>query len=479
MKDDSNSFKELASLVVQKLSNYLKESQAGNGLVLKQLPANDLAKKLNLESIIENGLSDTKATENFVDTYLDNSQHMHHPNYIGHQVSVPHPSASIADLIHGLINNPMAIYEMGPSAAVIEKTVVHWMLKKIGWFKGDSICDFDIEKAKGGGVLTHGGSLANLTALVAARSKASPEAWVEGNPKDLVVLAPASAHYCISRSLSIMGMGERSLVALEVNALDQLKVDAIESVIIEQVNKGKKIMCLVANACITSTGLYDAIDQIADLCNKYNIWFHVDAAHGASALLSDDHKHFLKGIEKADSMIWDTHKMLRTSTLCAAVLFKDHQNMDRAFKQKGSYIFHEKESPGFDLISNTVECTKAGLGTKLFWSLAAEGEKGLANFVKNQYNKSKEFYKYINDQEDFSCLNVPEANIICFEYLSDNKGDDLQLKIRNKIVLRGKFYITSAEVNNKRYLRLSIMNPLTQLRHIEDLLNEIRFIASS
>ena len=236
-------------------------------------------------------------------------------------------------------------------------------------------------------------------------------------------------------------------------------------------SEGKRVMCVIANACATATGLYDPIDEIGHFCEENNLWFHVDGAHGASALISEKEKHLLKGIKRADSIIWDTHKMLRTTTLCAAVLFKNSTCLSNAFQQKGSYIFHEKEQVGFDLLPYQVECTKAGLGTKLFWVLAAEGEKGLSDFVEGRYVITRQMHDLIDGHPDFECPYFPEANILCFRYI--HFDDKKQLALRNAITKKGDFYISSAEVSGVRYLRLTVINPLTTLGHVEKLLEEI------
>ena len=185
----------------------------------------------------------------------------------------------------------------------------------------------------------------------------------------------------------------------------------------------------------------------------------------------------MKGLERADSMIWDTHKMLRTTALCAAVLFKDAQNLLNTFQQKGSYLFHEKEKPGFDLMPYTIECTKSGLGTKLFWVLAAEGEKGLETYIDRQYDITKAFYDIIHSASDFECPYYPESNIICFRYKNGSDSNAFQLQLRNELVKEGNYYITSTEIKGVRYLRMTVINALTEVDHIEKLLDEIRRIA--
>lgn len=479
MKNTPQDFVAVINKILPQIEAYLQESMQGNGRVLHQELASKLSGDLNLNKWIREGGISVDNVSEFVQTYLDNSQRMHHPHYIGHQVSSHHLASAVADFISGAINNPMAIYEMGPSGAVIEQTIINWMLEKAGWFVGESIEDFTQLEGNGSGVLTHGGSMANLTALLAARARIAPEAWDEGNPGDLVVMGSEVAHYSIARAISIIGMGKRNLVTVPTTDMEVLKPEHLEERYNHAIDYGKRVMAVVANACATSTGLYDPIDEIGQFCNENGLWFHVDGAHGASALVSERESHFLSGLHRADSMIWDTHKMLRTTTLCAAVLFKDGKSLANTFQQKGSYLFHDKEKPGFDLMPYTVECTKSGIGTKLFWVLAAEGEKGLADYIDHQYSITRKFYELITAHDDFECPYYPEANIICFRYKSGDSSNAYQLGIRNELVKRANYYITSTEISGVRYLRMTVINKLTAESHIKGLLSEIIEIVNS
>lgn len=478
MKNNPQAFKAMAAVVVEKLKDYLTKSQLGAGKVLVQQPIAELAESMQLEKWIKKGGFTPQAASEFLDTYLLNTQHLHHPHYIGHQVAVPHVASGMADFIHGVINSPASIYEMSPSAIAIEQVVVNWMLDKVGWFNGDKLSDMQRVTGNGGGILTHGGSAANLTALLAARAAIAPEAWEEGTPNDLVVLGSEVAHYCIARAVSIMGMGKKAMLPVAVNEWEVLKAEDLIPVYQRAKNEGKRVMAVVANACATATGLYDPIDEIGHFCEENGLWFHVDGAHGASALVSPSERHFLKGVKRANSLVWDTHKMLRTSALCAAVLFKDYQTLGTTFQQKGSYLFYDKEEVGRDTISYSLECTKAAIGTKLFWVLAAMGEQNMAQFIDNQYQITRTFKQIIEQHPDFNCPYVPESNILCFQYTKFGTANDFQLAIQNEIVKRGNFYITSSEVRGTRYLRLTVINPLTKNQHIHSLMDEIIKVAA-
>jgi len=325
------SFAEFEEAVVESLrilDGYVHESRNGEGPVVRLTPAAEIFGENELKEWLANGSMDTAGFASFLVKYLSNSTRMFHPGYMAHQVAVPDFPAALADLVHGTIHNPMAIYEMGPSAAAVEMAVVQWMLEKIGW--GEN----------GSGVLTHGGSLANLTALLAARAETAPEVWSEGNDGSLAILAPPTSHYSISRAASILGIGAKSILPLEVDENEVVIPDAVNEAVQRAANSDKRIVALVANACATGTGLHDPLDELAAICAEDSIWLHVDGAHGASALVSEKEKHLLKGVDGANSVTWDAHKMLRTSGLCTGVLFRDPNSLDRAFTQDASYIFY-------------------------------------------------------------------------------------------------------------------------------------------
>jgi len=447
-------FVNAATVTVDELAAYVDESQRGVPPVVGRRPPGELAERLGLTRWIREGGMTVDDHAEFLRTYLAEGTRLHHPAYLGHQVAAPDFPAALADLVHGVSNNPMAIYEMGASAATVEFEVLRWMLGKVGF--GES----------GGGVLTHGGSLANLTALLAARASVAPEAWTEGVPGDLALLAPASSHYSLTRAAAILGLGERAVVPLEVDGLGRIDVTRLPGALERVRRAGRRPMALVANACATGTGLYDDLRGIGGFCAANGVWFHVDGAHGASALLSEEHRHLLDGIELADSLIWDAHKMLRTSSLAAAVLTRRAGDLDAAFRQRASYLFYGEQ--GFDLIGRTVECSKAELGLKVFLNLAWRGERGLGEYVASRYATAHRFWELARERPGFECPYEPESNIVCFRYGAGDQAD-----LRERLMEDGAFQLTSAEVGGVRHLRVTVMAPATDDKTLEALLDRI------
>jgi L-2,4-diaminobutyrate decarboxylase len=467
-------FEHDAQTVVGHLAAYEAASVAKDHPVVRLDPLADLVERLDLHRFARKGGLTGAALDEFLGRYLAATTRLHHPAHLAHQVSVPHYAGALAALVDGFTNNPMAIYEMGPAAAAIECFVVNWMLEKVGWTPAPLPPTTAPAGSHGAGVLTHGGSLANLTALTAARSRAVPDVWNEGNPGGLALLAPAQSHYSVARAAGILGIGAQGVYALAVDDRGVVIPDRLVQVWQRALDDGRKPIALVANACSTAVGLYDPLQEMGAFCREQGVWFHVDGAHGASALLSRRHRHRLSGVALADSLIWDAHKMLRAPPLCAAVLVRDHRDLDGAFHEEASYLFHEKEQPGVDLIHRTVECTKAGLGLKVFFVLGALGEGGLTEYVERQVALTREAYDLIQAQPDFHCPVVPESNILCFSY-RDWSAEHLRL--RDQLIARGAFHLSTVALQDRWHLRMVLMNPHTTLGEVWELLDTIRAIA--
>lgn len=464
-----------ARWAVEALNAHLRESQAGIGPVLCQPPLDKIVESLGVDSLLRDGGLEGEKFREFLERYLSFTTRLHHPGYFAHQVAPPEPLGAVGALVDGLTNNAMAIYEMGPGAAAIEFAVLNWMIEKVGFTPPPLPPARSEHGLCAAGVLVNGGSLANLTALLAARGKADPEAWLDGPREGLCVVAPKGAHYSVARAVAILGLGERAVVAAPADEDGRIVPDRLPAVLKELTDTGRTIMALVANACSTAVGLYDPLREVGELCREHGVWLHVDGAHGASALLSERLRVRLDGVELADSLVWDAHKMLRTPTLCAAVLVRDGRTLDRAFQQDGSYLFHPKDEPGFDFLPRTLECTKAGLGLRLFLSVASGGEQAVARYLERQTDLASEAASRIRREPGFFVAVEPESNIVCFRV---EGSDARQLEIRRRLLALGRHYLSSTEFRGQRWLRLALMSPATDGEEIAFLVREVKAIVA-
>jgi L-2,4-diaminobutyrate decarboxylase len=266
-------------------------------------------------------------------------------------------------------------------------------------------------------------------------------------------------------------LGHKALYPLAVDERGVIIPDRLGDAYQRAESDGKQIIALVANGGSTAAGLYDPIQEIGAFCRERNLWFHVDGAHGGAVLISQKYRHLMGGIDLADSLTLNAHKLMRVTAFCTALLVRDAKTLDEAFTQEASYIFHEKDQPGFDFLHRTIECTKPVLGLKLFMVLGAMGEGGLAEYINRQHDLTLEAYDYLQSLDDFFCPVKPQSNILCFQV----KGiDDGHLVLRDKLLARGNFYISTTSLNNQRCLRLTLTNPATNMDVIKGLVHEIR-----
>ncbi len=447
---DPEQFRRHGHKLVDHLADYLNGVLEGKGPVHPWIePEKRLANWPKIETPAPN------LSQIFSDL-IEQSQHLHHPSYVGHQMAVPLPLTALADLATSVLNNSSAIYEMGPSGVLIEKRCLEWMAKTLGY------------SPEADGVFTSGGTLGNLTALLAARQKKGG-----GN----CFLVSDQAHYSIDRAVKIMGWGEEGLEKVPVDEKFKMRVEALEPTLRKARDAGKRVIGISANACSTSTGSFDPLPEIAAFAKKQGLWFHADGAHGAATCLSEKYRSLVKGIEQADSVVWDAHKMLMVPALTTAVLFKDGTDSFETFSQEASYLFQKSaREEWYNPCHRTLECTKRDFAFRLYLVLRAYGQGLFADYVTRQYDLARAFARKLEDTDDFEIAIKPESNIVCFRYTAMKSADldSFHTQVRKKIIASGKTYLVQAQLPKGVYLRTTIMNPFTTEEVLENVIQEVR-----
>jgi L-2,4-diaminobutyrate decarboxylase len=337
------------------------------------------------------------------------------------------------------------------------------------------------------GLITHGGSLANLTALLTARNVVLGDAWEKGvfshASKPPVLVAHAEAHYCIARSAGILGLGTNQVVKAALDDRRRIDPNQLDETLAKLRAEGTPIVAVVACGCATPVGAFDPLNAIADVCQRHEVWMHVDAAHGGAALFSRRHRHLLQGLERADSLIWDAHKMLFVPALCAFVFYKNAEHRYEAFRQDAPYLF-DPSAPGladYDSGLKTVECTKraAAFGLWGVWSLFGPGLFG--DMVDVTFDLGQQFYEKLSEAPDFQPLHQPECNIVVFRHVpealkhaSPEELGQFQLRLRRDVIQSGEFYIVPTAAGGQGALRVTLINPLTTTGHLDLLLETLR-----
>lgn len=418
--------------------------------------------------------ADFEKKEPIEDTFkhiFDHSIKLHNPKYIGHQIATVAPVAGIAGMMVDILNNGTGVYEMGMSANAIERVIIDFMNKQVGY------------SSDAGGIFTSGGTLANMTALLTARKvKAPTNIWSEGSSDKLALMVSEASHYCIDRAARIMGLGDKGIIKVPTDDKYKMRTDLLPELYQKAKEDGLTVFAIVGCSCTTSTGSFDDLEAISKFAKQENIWFHVDGAHGGGIAMSEKYKHYVKGIELSDSITIDYHKMMMAPALLTSVLYRKSLDSFKTFAQKAEYLWESSDTnEWYNSGKRTFECTKSMMCIKVYSILKAYGKDVFAQNCAFLFDSARQLANLIKENTMFELLIEPEANIVNFRYkpAGNYNASDLNDKIRKQLIMDGQFYIVSVLIDKEKYLRCCVMNPLTTAKDFKKLLTKLESIGKS
>jgi L-2,4-diaminobutyrate decarboxylase len=464
---ESDMAPEVAEAFTRLAVEYLAGTRDETQRVTSRHSASELAARF-AEPLPTGGRSIDAIIARLLDDVIAESNHLYHPRYVGHQVSASLPAAVWTESIISALNQSVAVFEMSPVGTVLETQVIRWMCELVGW------------GAEAGGTLTSGGTEATQTALLAARAAAMPNAWADGvgaNPP--VVVYGEHAHYAVSRAVGTLGLGVNS--AIRVPSRDhRMDVDALRTALDAQAAAGRRVMAVVATAGSTATGSFDDLETIGRMCGERGIWLHVDGAHGASALLSPTHRHRARGLALANSIAWDPHKMMLLPLSAGAVLVRDERTLERAFAQQAPYLFHGGASAErrWDQGTRSAQCSRRADVLKMWVALQRYGADGIGGLFDRLCEVARAMYEEIGRHPELQALHEPECNILCFRWVGDGRADAERLnainrELRERYNASGHGWITATDLDGRRVLRVTIMNPRTTPAHCREVVEAL------
>ncbi len=456
---------------VELVAGYFAETARGEGPVSPSFSPEEVAARFD-EPLPREGRPLEGVLERLRREVMADANRLYHPLYVGHQVSPPLPAAVWTEAVIGALNQSLAVREMSPTATLVEHRVVRWLADLAGF------------GPEAGGTLTSGGTEATFTGLLAARNAAIPDAWENGVGADPpLVLYGEHAHYAGTRALGELGLGVRSGMPIPSRSF-RMDVDALRAALARAEAEGRRVMAVVATAGSTATGSFDDLEAIGALCEERGVWLHVDGAHGASALLSETHRHRLAGLHRARSVAWDPHKMMLLPLSAGMVLVRDERDLERAFAQRAPYLFHGQEGGRtIDQGVRSFMCSRRADVLKLWVALQRYGAEGIGRVYDRLCGVTRAMYETMGEQEDFEALHEPECNILCFRYvgggLDEARVDALNRALRPAYNRSGSGWITATVLQGRPVLRVTIMNPRTTPEHVAAVLDGVAEVGRS
>lgn len=408
-------------------------------------------------------------------TVMDLSRHNGHPRFFGYVASPSTPIGAYADLIASALNANITCWRSGPAGTEIEQMVVRWL---------GSLIRYD-DNAKG--LLTSGGSMANMIALlVASRRVNGAETsrkglWNAGPP--MTIYASEEVHMSIPKAADTLGFGRDNVRTVICDSEHKMRVDDLVSQLKADRGKGFRPFCVVGSAGTVNTGAIDPLDQIADVVREFDLWFHVDGAYGAPGAMDQTKKDLFAGLERADSVSLDPHKWLYVPVDAGCLLFRDSVTAATPFStEDADYIkLHgHADDAAFAYWDYGVELSRRFRALKVWLTLGYYGARRLAEAVSKDISLATYLGELVSKANDFELLAPVELSICCFRYVPQKlRGNDDELNRLNEQIMAavqkgGRAYLSNATVKGKFALRACITNFRTTKADIEQTIEVVR-----
>jgi glutamate/tyrosine decarboxylase-like PLP-dependent enzyme len=432
------------------ISDYLK--RLDDSAVSESLMPEALAKKINFslgESHPEQVLQKLMAQ------YLESSVKTQHPAFFNQLFSGFDSLAMQADFLSTLTNTTMVTYEVAPVATMMEMSLIKKMLSFTGWTNGD-------------GIMTSGGSNVNMMAILMARNLGFKETKKAGNQGlPFVVFVSEESHYSFSKAMNQLGLGTENLQKIPSDEYGRMIPEKLDLALTSAKNKNQIPLMVAATSGTTVLGAFDSLEEISSVTKKHQVWLHVDGSWGGSFLLSPKHKHLLKGIEQADSLAWDPHKMLATGVVSSVFLTK-HQGALLQSQGGGGeeYLFHHNDHEQYDLGAASLQCGRRVDAFKVWLMWKALGDVGMSRRVEELRKLTLFAKEEIKKRPMLELLYEPEGLNICFRYRYPQNPNEKNLKLREALLASGKTMVNFSSRHNVTFLRLVIANPKTTEKHL-------------
>ena len=457
-------FRETGHKLVDLLSDYLDKIEE-NPLLKDTDPK--IIEKLFDEPVPQEGETSEEIIKELEEKLFPYTTNVNHPGYFGLITPTPSPVGILGDFIASTLNQNLGVYSIGPSAVEMEKRTVRWL------------CDLAGLSATAGGSLTSGGMMANFIGMKLARDWSSGNrAQHQGAIFDHVVYVSEERHVSIDKAVDAVGLGRNSLKTIPTDEEFRINLDALEREIKHDKKNNLIPACIIGLAGTTNTGSVDPLPALRELADRYNAWFHVDAAYGGGVLLSEKRTGLLKGIETADSITIDPHKWFYAPLDAGSILVKDKRQLTLSFGIQPSYLKDNIDNDRFQYFVHSFEQSRRFRSLKVWMSFKRYGTRQLGRWIDSNIDQAEHLYKLCKEDRILRPAVNPLMSAICLRFdsdkLSHSEVDLLHYEVSRKAELSGKFWISTTELKGRVFFRINPVNFRTRLKHIEELYNFLR-----
>jgi len=447
---------EILSGAFEKIKAYITDNQNNSKPVVQFRSPAQLKEVINF-TVGEKGVSENEFLE-LLDKYLEYSVKTGNKQFLNQLYSGFNFPAFIGEVFTVLANTSMYTYEVAPVATTIETEMISLMNSYAGYSDGD-------------GIFVSGGSNANLVAMFSARNRILPESRFEGYDRNqkLVAFVNEQAHYSFETAANVLGIGAKNVIKVKSDKKGKLIPAELELEITNAIKRGEKPFFVAATCATTLLGAYDPIDEMAEICKKYNIWLHADGSFGGSIILSEKHRHLMKGIEQTDSFAWNPHKLMNIPLICSALLVKKRGTLQHNITDINTdYIFHDIDAIE-DLGKKSIQCGRKVDAVKLWFAWKYFGLEGYQKRIDNLIDMATYAEKIINEQSKLELLSERQSFAVCFRYVPDKESNlnKFNLELRESLRKSGKSIVNYGYIGKTLAIRLITANGELQKSDID------------
>lgn len=445
---DSNDFRNQAHDLVDWIADYIDsiekypvKSQVKPGEIYDQIPDLPPEKSETIQKVIHD----------FQEIILPGITHWQSPNFFAYFPANSSYPSLLAEMLTSALGAQCMVWETSPAAAELEEKVLNWLKGMIGLPD-----DFQ-------GVIQDTASTATLTALLSAREKVSSFRINEQgfHDNDYRIYCSSETHSSIEKGVKIAGFGRNNLVKVAVDERFRMDSAALRNAIEIDLKQNRRPLCIIATLGTTGSTAIDPLEEIATIAKEYNIWLHVDAAFAGTALILDEYKWMVQGIDSVDSFVFNPHKWMFTNFDCSAYFIKDKDTLIRTFSINPEYLKTKASGQVNDYRDWGIQLGRRFRALKLWFVIRSFGVEGIRKKISHHIALAQEFEEWVKNSRDFETITPRTLNLVCFRYnpkgnIDNDQLNDINEKLLQSINATGKVYLSHTKLNGIYTLRMVI-----------------------
>jgi glutamate/tyrosine decarboxylase-like PLP-dependent enzyme len=448
--------------------------------IATRVSSGDLRARL-AEPLPAEGRDFARVLETFRDVVVPGARHNGHPRFFGYVSSPGTAIASVADFLASTLNSNLPAWRSAPAPTELERLTIDWIKEAMGYGPA------------AGGLFTSGGSMANFTALAAARHCHCGDAvnadGVAAHPAPLRIYTSTEAHHSVHKAAALLGIGRANVCSVAVDDRQRMDVDDLVRRIAQDRAAGADPFCVVATAGSVVTGAVDPLVDIAAVAREHGMWMHVDACYGGFARLAPSARPLFDGLADADSIALDPHKWLYLPVDCGCLLYRNPAAVPGAFTLDADYtrVLQQDPAEAYTFWDYGPELSRRFRALKVWMTLAYAGSRAIGAAIESNLDCARHLAELVDASDDFEMLAPVELSIFCFRYLppgartsrdrsadEERELDRLNERLMVAVQRAGSSYLSNATVNGRFALRGCVLNYRTTRDDMAVLLQDVR-----